>query len=145
VLDLLGIAAPAGVEGASLVGLMRAGGVPADGPVYAEVALGTPPSSTYAVWLAARQWIVADDGAAQAFETGADPGEQHPLTGDGLLAIRREALQPYRARAAAQSGVRAPAMDEEKGRSAARARLRAVGRRARRRAAIASALPDTRG
>jgi arylsulfatase A-like enzyme len=123
-LDLLGIPVPAGVEGVSLAGRLRGADATAERPVYAEVALGTPPTYTCAVWTGSRKCIVSDAGSAQCFDTGGDPGEQHPLTDPELLTSGRDALRPYRERLAAQAALapRTAAVDDEKVE-----RLRALG------------------
>jgi uncharacterized sulfatase len=123
-LDLLDVPVPAGVEGVSLAGRMRADGGTAERPVYAEVALGSPPTSAYAGWIGARKWIVADGGAAEAFDLDADPGELHPLSDASLLASGSEALRAYRERVVAMptAGPPGAAIDEEKA-----DRLRALG------------------
>ncbi len=135
VLDLLGIAIPPNVQGASLVPLLRDPSAPsfAERPIYAEFRRRRGPTAL-AVRRGRYKWIREGGEAPSlvAFDLGADPRELAPLDAPELLA-QGEALhaeyvaagEAVRARLAqARGGQPAPAevLDE-----ATAAKLRALG------------------
>jgi arylsulfatase A-like enzyme len=108
-LDLLGVPAPASMQGVSLVPLLHDPRAPALAAraVFAELTKRRKNTRLVAARTAAFKWIFHEppDVPVQVFDLQADPGERHDIASPELVARGETLLAQYRAELAA-AGVR---------------------------------------
>jgi arylsulfatase A-like enzyme len=97
-LALGGIAAPPGVQGRSLAGLMRGDPFPSDRVLFAEKGPLSDTRRLVAARKGSMKWIFRSDreGKPEIYDLAADPHEQHSLASPDLVAAGRPLFAAHR-------------------------------------------------